>query len=112
MPSSPLLPFMTATATFLLVCIAWVPFRAKNFPEMTGLASALGHGGLGDPQERLALVGALIMFGWHWWMRDMALDDILAKMPFVARAATTAMCLVGLFLASGGDERAFIYFQF
>jgi alginate O-acetyltransferase complex protein AlgI len=112
MPSSPLLPFMTATATFLLVCIAWVPFRAKNFPEMTGLASALGHGGLGDPQERLALVGALIMFGWHWWMRDMALDDILAKMPFGARAATTAMCLVGLFLASGGDERAFIYFQF
>ncbi|UPG87908.1 MBOAT family protein [Luteibacter aegosomatis] len=98
--------------TFLLVCVAWVPFRAATpdiaWAFLKGFTRIEG----GSVAQVVALAAALIMFAWQWRHRDSSLDEWLARAPEGGRAAIAAVCLIGLFLASGGDERAFIYFQF
>ena len=98
--------------TFLLVCVAWVPFRASSPAAAWAFLQGFARPGHGEPAQWMALAAALAMFAWQWRMRDTSLDDWLARMPEGSRAAIGATCLIGIFLASGGDERAFIYFQF
>lgn len=103
-------------ATFLAVSLAWIPFRA---PSMTSVAQTLGalvH--FDSPSHLNPQMAALCLFAmaatvcWHFFLRDRSLEERLARIgPFFQTAALGA-CLVGMFLVSGGDERAFIYFQF
>lgn len=98
--------------TFLLVCLAWVPFRAPTPQVASGFLSGFTHWEAGIPTQWMALIGAFAMFGWHCYQRDSSLDGWMARASEGARAAMAAGCAIGIFLASGGDERAFIYFQF
>jgi len=111
-PVSPAASSIAVIATFILVSTAWVPFRAADFSQMGAVAAALLGGGEGDSDEKTVIVAALIMFAWQWRMRERSLDEVLAGLPVTLRGATVALCVIALFLASGGDERAFIYFQF
>lgn len=99
-------------ATFILVCFAWIAFRAPDVEAAMGVLGAFGRLRGASPSEWMALAGAIAMFAWQWRMRDRNLDDILAASSEGARAAIAAACVIGIFLAAGGDQRAFIYFQF
>ncbi|WP_291773929.1 MBOAT family O-acyltransferase [Luteibacter sp.] len=98
--------------TFLLVCVAWVPFRAPSAGAAWTFLQGFARVGSGTSVQWLALLAALAMFAWQWRMRDTSLDQWLARMPEGGRVAIGTLCLIGIFLAAGGDERAFIYFQF
>jgi hypothetical protein len=58
------------------------------------------------------LIGIGLTLGWQWKVRDTSLEAMFDKFSEGARAAVLAACLIAMFLYSGGDERAFIYFQF
>jgi D-alanyl-lipoteichoic acid acyltransferase DltB (MBOAT superfamily) len=99
-------------ATFVLVCVAWIPFRAPNLAAGLGVIEAVMRQGLGASDEWMALCVVALSLAWQWRMRDTSLEDVASQWSEGARAAVAAVCMVGIFLASGGDSRAFIYFQF
>ena len=49
---------------------------------------------------------------WHFALRDSSLEEYFGKLGGFSKFAMLAVCMVAIFLVSGGDERAFIYFQF
>lgn len=104
-------PLLTA-ATFLLVCLAWIPFRAPNLSTcLAVLASAL-RPGLPSRDEATALLVMAFSLAWQWRVRDRSLEDIATGWSEGLRGMVAAICLIGVFMCSGGDSRAFIYFQF
>jgi len=105
-----------ALLTFLVVSLTWVPFRASDTANGIELLRALA-----DPSRPRALplsqlaICALaigIMLRAQFVLRDGSLDAAFAARGNTARIAMLAVCLIALFLCSGGDGRAFIYFQF
>ncbi|HEY1992497.1 MAG TPA: MBOAT family O-acyltransferase [Gammaproteobacteria bacterium] len=102
--------------TFLVVTLTWIPFRARD-PH----TAAQVFGGLFDLQHpvvqgRDALLtcyaAAAALLAWQWLNRDLSLEARFQRFTPGVQAAILGGCLVAMFLCSGGDERAFIYFQF
>ncbi len=117
-PHSPLWDTSLARAflmllTFVLVCFAWVFFRATSFPQAFRITLAMLGGGAGDAHA--ALLAALIPVGVlllvHAALRDTTLETVVERTPWPARTAALLAMLLALVLFSGID-RAFIYFQF
>jgi alginate O-acetyltransferase complex protein AlgI len=98
--------------TFLLVSVAWVAFRAPTLESAAAFLGTFTRLREGFADEWLTLVAALCMFGWQWRVRDRSLDELLASSGQWVRGGVATACMVGIYLVSGGDERAFIYFQF
>ena len=106
-----------AALTFVLVCVAWVFFRATDFAGAARiLASMASAPAQGKPLLYLndiapvALIMTVLLIG-HWRMRSTSLEVVVARTPAVVLAV--AWSLMGfLILASQGSENAFIYFQF
>lgn len=102
--------------TFVVVSLIWIPFRSEDWDELAAVVQALFRTAapeLLDPGPRLlALISMIGMLAWQLRYRDRALREILASWPPMAQAMFLGLSLIGLFLSSGGDERAFIYFQF
>jgi alginate O-acetyltransferase complex protein AlgI len=102
--------------TYALVCIAWVFFRAGDMATATHLVKSMLLGGKGSgllgPADHL-VVGSLTvaLLAAHWWTRERSLAQLWSRTPEWARITllTVLLLLVSL---SGGDNRAFIYFQF
>jgi alginate O-acetyltransferase complex protein AlgI len=102
---------------FLVVTLTWIPFRAHTPAEAYAIASGLFRTSLpaspmANSQDLLALMAMLVTVGWHVALRDRRLEDVIAKSATLLQTSIVASCLIGLFLYSGGDQRAFIYFQF
>lgn len=104
-------PFLTVV-TFLLVCLAWVPFRSPDPATCLAVITALVRPGLPSGSEWLALVVVALAVAWQWRMRDSSLEEVASRWSEGARGLVAAACLVGVYMTSGGDSRAFIYFQF
>lgn len=98
--------------TFLLVCLAWIPFRAPDIHAAVGVLAASFHKGGATQAEWLALLVVAASFAWQWRVRDSSLEEMANEWSGLVRTAAAAACMIGVFLASGGDDRAFIYFQF
>ena len=105
-----------AVATFLLVCLTWVFFRASTFHDAARLIQAMTIGapdslvlGMWTVCVVLGVTGFLLVV--HWWMRDSSLEDRWRALPWWGRSLLLASLLVSLSLVPG-DDRAFIYFQF
>lgn len=103
--------------TFVLVCVAWVFFRATDFQTAARiLASMATVPAKAKPLLYLndILPVALILTGLlvgHWRLRATSLEAVVARTPALVLAVTWS--LMGfLVLASQGSENAFIYFQF
>jgi alginate O-acetyltransferase complex protein AlgI len=105
-----------ALATYGLVCITWVFFRAPDFATAWTLLVAM----LGGAQDRLALgaqttvtIGLLtvIMLAAHWRLRNTTLEATWAKLPALLQPVIIAV-IVGTLMLVHGSDRAFIYFQF
>jgi len=114
--SSHVQDWMLTVFTFLVVTLTWIPFRAHD----TQTAGRM-FGGLFDLQHPAAqgLDALLICYAataallvWQWMNRDISLEERFQRFSPTLQAAVLGGCLVAMFLCSGGDERAFIYFQF
>ena len=99
--------------TFVLVCFAWVFFRATSFDQAFLVVRAmLGDGeGASHTVSAWSLVPVLALVGAHAAMRNTTLEAVVERTPWPARAAALIVMVTALFLFTGVD-RAFIYFQF
>jgi alginate O-acetyltransferase complex protein AlgI len=105
-----------ALVTFALVSLAWIPFRAIE-PQtalaiLRGLFDVAAPVQLAQPRLALAYLGIALTVMWHFASRDASVADRFAALRPAIQAALLGACLFSIFLVSGGDSRAFIYFQF
>lgn len=101
--------------TFLLVTIAWIPFRAASVNEALTVFMNLfsfSKASILETPQLAALFVMLVTVRWHFAMRNSRLEGVLAMYFPVIHALLISICLACLFLYSGGDQRAFLYFQF
>jgi len=102
--------------TFLLVTLAWIPFRAPDPATAAAVLGGFTHLAhsmeLGSTRRLLCFVAILLTLAWHWLQRDGSLEQRFGSWRPVAQACAIGSALIGVFLVSGGDSRAFIYFQF
>jgi alginate O-acetyltransferase complex protein AlgI len=101
---------------FLIVSLSWIPFRAPDPATLFGLLGALTRpatGALLPPiVSGVCLTATAMTLVWQFYMRDQSLAVKFARLSALARGGVLGICLIGIFLCSGGDQRAFIYFQF
>ena len=103
--------------TFLVVCFAWVFFRANDFATAAritrAMVGAFPHGdALLSTRElwQVGLVTAGLLFA-HWRLREISLETMVARQPrwLVTGVWIFMLCAILLTQDSGN---AFIYFQF
>jgi alginate O-acetyltransferase complex protein AlgI len=104
--------------TFVLVCVAWVFFRAHSFTQafgvvgaMFGFASSSGERLLQTESVVLSLGVIATVLSVHWWMRETSIASIAARIPWWARSAVLAALFIGI-IGLSGEDHAFIYFHF
>jgi alginate O-acetyltransferase complex protein AlgI len=111
------LKLLVGFGTYIVVCIAWVFFRAADFPSAARLLAAMaGVIPVGDAllttREilQVALVTAGLLLA-HWRMRDTSLEAVVARLPrgLVLALWTLMLCAI---ILNQGTGNAFIYFQF
>ncbi len=106
-----------AVVTFLLVTIAWVPFRADSFAATFRLLRVMlgttvgGETVLGGQYVLMVAVTAALLVIVHATTRDVPLGRTVARLPWWARGIALGLLLFGILLAPG-ERSAFIYFQF
>ena len=112
-----LVKLLLVTVTYTVVCIAWVFFRAADFPSAARLLAAMaGVIPVGDPILsnrqilQVALVTAGLLFA-HWNLRDTSVEAVVARMPRWLVTAIWTLMLCAIILTQGNGN-AFIYFQF
>lgn len=114
--SPPRPEILLTLVTFLIVTLTWIPFRAPDLDTAASMVSGLLRTGasaaLAPGPLYTCLIAAAATVAWHFTLRDRSLESLFEKSGTVLRAAIVGSCLITLFLYSGGDERAFIYFQF
>lgn len=102
-------------ATFLLVTLAWIPFRASSVDEAITVFLSLfnfNKASMPEKSQMVAILMIVITVRWHFALRSTRLEAVLARYYPIKQALLISICLVSLFLYSGGDQRAFLYFQF
>jgi alginate O-acetyltransferase complex protein AlgI len=107
-----------ALLTFVLVCVAWVFFRAHSFGQafdigavLLGLGSHKGVRLLKSEPIVLSIGVTIVLLCVHWSMRDTSITSIVTRVPWWARSLALA-AVVLVILGLSGEDRAFIYFQF
>lgn len=106
---------LIAAAVFLVVSLTWIPFRASRVEDARQLVAALsrwGSSGMDLSAMTPFFVTVAAMFLWQFTQRDGSLEQRFAGWNTGVQTAVVSSCLIGIFLCSGGDQRAFIYFQF
>ena len=102
--------------TFLIVTLTWIPFRTENpyaaAEIVKGLFRLEAPIAIGAPKLLLAVGAIAATICWHLKARDSSLEAEFVQIGGFAQTLLIAACLISLFLCSGGDQRAFIYFQF
>jgi D-alanyl-lipoteichoic acid acyltransferase DltB (MBOAT superfamily) len=119
LPSLQLSPGFKRWLIFLLITLAWVPFRANNLSQMRTIVDGLlaRHTAVEylDMPNLLALTGITLTFFCHGTMRMRTLASLFAQRKATtayALSGVLAICLIAMFLFSSGNQNAFIYFQF
>jgi D-alanyl-lipoteichoic acid acyltransferase DltB (MBOAT superfamily) len=106
-----------ALVTYVLVCIAWVFFRAQDFPGAGLLLGAMA-GQIPVGQAILSgreIAQVLLVIGGlgfaHWRLRETTIEASIGRKPAWLVALTWALMLGSIILTQGSGN-AFIYFQF
>ena len=111
------LKLLLGLGTFVVVCFAWVFFRAADFTSAWRLTQAMvGRLPTGDAllttREilQVGIVTALLLLA-HWRLRDISVETAVARQPrwLVGTAWTLMLCAI---ILTQGSGNAFIYFQF
>jgi alginate O-acetyltransferase complex protein AlgI len=107
-----------ALLTFLLVCLAWVFFRADSFAKAFDIMAAMfgsvsqDAGRVLKPEAAVLSVGATAaLLSIHWLMREATITQVVSRVPWWVRSLALAALLIGI-AGLSGEDRAFIYFQF
>jgi alginate O-acetyltransferase complex protein AlgI len=114
--TSRLIQIALALLTFVVVSMAWVFFRATSFSEAFHVLGQMcrpsGHLGLVS-HVHLAAVATVMsaVLIWQWRQRESNLEQVVGRLSWPVRALALSSMLIVMAL-SGGDDRAFIYFQF
>ena len=112
-----LVRFGLGLATFVLVSTTWVFFRSSDTQTALAMLSAM----FSTRESTTTFVAdrlpwfALVMTGlvaWHWVTRHSSLEAVVGRLPWWGRGCLLSIGILGIIFSSGGDERAFIYFQF
>ena len=102
-------------ATFHLVCLAWVFFRAESFGQagdvLVGLLT-LRPGGVALTSAALVLAAGVVVLSVDFAQRRSGRHAPVLGWPALARGATYGVGTVALLVFSGGATAPFIYFQF
>lgn len=102
--------------TFLIVTLTWIPFRSSGLDRAAGVFEGLLRLGtparLGSAPLLLGFAAIATTVAWHFCLRDRSFAEVFGKLGRIPQMAALAACLIAMFLCSGGDERAFIYFLF
>lgn len=109
--------FALGFLTFILVSLAWVFFRANDFPTAWTLLGSLFDLSGGGKQilPTLEIIQVMVvvtgLLASHWYLHEKRLEHAMQDLPgwWVTAIWTTMLC--GLILMQGGAN-AFIYFQF
>jgi alginate O-acetyltransferase complex protein AlgI len=109
------LEMLLALLTFSAVTVAWAFFRAPDITTALSIVSSMlnyreSSALLGDKTILVAGI-TLLLFLWHWLLRNSTLAILVSRITWWVLPAPIAMMLV-LLLLNPGDNRAFIYFQF
>jgi hypothetical protein len=102
--------------TFVVVTLTWIPFRSADMATAGVLWQRLfqfsAGPSLGVWPMLLCGVATLGTLGWHFTQRDATVEGRLASWSWDRIALCLGAMLALIYLVSGGDEHAFIYFQF
>lgn len=110
--------WLSVIATFLLVNIAWVFFRAKTLTGALGIVRAMFAFSLDKgPLTTLAIVTSLgvtvVTLAIHWFLCEQSLEAWVANLhPLLFATCLSMMIVLIVVCATTGQDRAFIYFQF
>ena len=104
-------------ATYAVVCLAWVFFRATDFATASRLVLAMvgslpGGDAILPTREilQVALVTAGLLTA-HWFLRNTSVEAVVAKIPRSLLVGVWTVMICGIILTQGNGN-AFIYFQF
>jgi len=115
-PGTRLAGNLTAVATAVVVTLTWIPFRAADGRIACDILANLGRFSVPAQIDvgRLYVVAAVALLTviWHCRMRMRLLEEWFGNGPGVWQSIVLGFALCAVFLMSGGDQRAFIYFQF
>lgn len=108
--------WLAGLGVFVVISLTWIPFRAPDVASATGMLQSLLQLGLPSKLDRFeALLAAFAVLGmlfWHHRLRATSLESwFTGKSPLFSGAALAATMIL-IFLFSGGEQHAFIYFQF
>lgn len=104
-----------STLIFLVVTLTWIPFRAATTDQAISILHNLSDTstlGYMDMPELVAVVAILLTLRWHFVMKDSSIENMFLLRGQTARIGIIATSLISIFLCSGGNSNAFIYFQF
>lgn len=102
--------------TFIIVSITWVFFRSPDLATAGAMfksLSAVGKAKLISPNQVIEY--AVVMTGlilWHIITRKKSSEEIFNAIPWLLKSVVIGAMIVLIVYETGGDERAFIYFQF
>ncbi|MDG2304065.1 MAG: MBOAT family O-acyltransferase [Candidatus Binatia bacterium] len=107
---------LVTVGTYLLVCFAWVFFRAPDLGSALSMSSTMWTGGAGElaldrVQLELGLAATALMLIGNQLMRERTFAGTAGLLPWWGRSVVLAAMLVAIALSPGND-RAFLYFQF
>jgi alginate O-acetyltransferase complex protein AlgI len=115
-PSSHFADLVITLLVFLTITLTWIPFRAPTLEIVKEIIMGFFRWDLPMKIEPLlaliSLSAMLATIRWHFALRDSSLEVEFEKYGTVVQTTVIGCCLIAIFLCSGGDERAFIYFQF
>ena len=96
--------------------MTWIPFRAANLSVSGAILRRLFIITEGSSLGLSAMFWCGIAisgtFYWHYTQRHATLEERLGAWSSKRIALCLGFALIAIYLVSGGDERAFIYFQF
>jgi D-alanyl-lipoteichoic acid acyltransferase DltB (MBOAT superfamily) len=109
------------STTFLLTCLAWIVFRARNMTDaayvFTHLASGWNFHQIATEQFWLrqmpvAVAGILVLEIGQLWSGVVSVPSLIGKMPVGARWAVYASFVMAVLMFGVYKQMQFIYFQF
>src|SRR5262249_9187511 len=101
-------------ATFHLVCVGWLLFRAESIEQAVGLLSAMVHrpsipAGRYLVPVLVVVIPLLIVQVIQYLADDL---DVIARTPWYVRSAFYTACFYAIVLGANFGGQQFIYFQF
>jgi alginate O-acetyltransferase complex protein AlgI len=101
-------------ATFHMVCVGWLIFRAKSIPQLLGMLEAIVYRPAIPASAFLlpvaiTILPLLIVQLFQYRSKDL---DIVAKTPWYVRSLFYTICFYAFVLAGNFGGSQFLYFQF